>query len=386
MKIQKIRGFYLSMPVVRDIGDGSQDALLIRIDTDSHSGWGQAEAAPLPCLAALWCPPSHSACKPVGPLLLGEIVETPEDIARIRNKLREQTFDLLQARHCAAAIDIALWDLLGRQKEEPVWRLLGQKANRPKIAYASQLFGDTPEETRRFAVEVRREGYRAAKFGWNGFGQGSLGVDRDHLIAAREGLGGDAFLLVDAGTVWEGDPEAALARAPMLKEVKATWLEEPFGANSFRDYEWLTQRMPDTPLAGGEGCYEFRMAENLIYYGGVQFVQIDAGRCGISDAFEVAGLARERKIKYVNHTFTSSLSLSASLQPYADHEGDVFCEYPVRPSKLAQDLTTENIIPNAAGEIFAPDGPGLGLSVWDETVNRYLQDVEIRVNGELVKC
>ncbi|HMN30286.1 MAG TPA: hypothetical protein PKE45_19185, partial [Caldilineaceae bacterium] len=65
MKIETVDLFYLSMPEVLDIGDGSQDALLVRVQAGGYTGWGECEAAPLPSIAGWICPMSHSACKPV---------------------------------------------------------------------------------------------------------------------------------------------------------------------------------------------------------------------------------------------------------------------------------------------------------------------------------
>ncbi len=65
MKIESVDFFYLAMPEVLDIGDGSQDALLVRVRAGGYTGWGECEAAPLVSIASLVCPMSHSACKPV---------------------------------------------------------------------------------------------------------------------------------------------------------------------------------------------------------------------------------------------------------------------------------------------------------------------------------
>ncbi len=65
MKIEAVDFFYLSMPTVRDIGDGSQDALLVRMHAGGFTGWGECEAAPLVSIASWVCPMSHSACKPL---------------------------------------------------------------------------------------------------------------------------------------------------------------------------------------------------------------------------------------------------------------------------------------------------------------------------------
>ena len=87
---------------------------------------------------------------------------------------------------------------------------------------------------------------------------------------------------------------------------------------------------------------------------------------------------------YVNHTFTSNLALSASLQPYAGLVDHRICEYPTALQPLARDLTLNHITPNANGEIALPDAPGLGVEINPEALARYRVDVEIRVKGETV--
>src|ERR1043165_4870608 len=147
MKIDSVDFFYLSMPEVLDVGDGSQDALLVRVQADGYVGWGECEAAPLVSIASWNCPMSHSACKPLSASVLGQNLDSIDDIHRINRLVRENSLDLLQADHTLSGIDIALWDLLGKKLGKPVYKLLGYKKGFPKIAYASQLFGDDPQTT-----------------------------------------------------------------------------------------------------------------------------------------------------------------------------------------------------------------------------------------------
>ncbi|HEU4377374.1 MAG TPA: mandelate racemase/muconate lactonizing enzyme family protein, partial [Hyphomicrobiaceae bacterium] len=120
MKIEAVDVFYLAMPRIEDIGDGSQDACVVRVAAGGHVGWGECEAAPLPSIAALVAPMSHSACHPVAASVLGEAIEGPECIRRINTRVRARSLDLLQAAHTLSGIDMALWDLLGRVRGEPV--------------------------------------------------------------------------------------------------------------------------------------------------------------------------------------------------------------------------------------------------------------------------
>jgi L-alanine-DL-glutamate epimerase-like enolase superfamily enzyme len=385
MRIDAIDCFYLSMPQVHDIGDGSQDALLVRVSAGGHVGYGECEAAPLPSIASLVCPMSHSACKPVAASVLGARLEAPEDIRRIGDAVRANSLDLLQADHMLSGIDIALWDLLGRRLSEPVWKLLGWKAAFPRTPYASVLFGGTPEATLAKARDARRRGFRAAKFGWGPFGRGGVDDDEAQLVAAREGLGEDALLLVDAGTVWNDDLAAARKRLPGLLRARAAWLEEPFVSGALGEYAALARDSGAVGLAGGEGCHNYFMARHMIDSAGLAYVQIDTGRIGgISVARQVADYAMARGVTYVNHTFTSHLALSASLQPYAGIAGDELCEYPAEPQPLALAMTRNHLRPGADGRVRLPEAPGLGMQIDPAALAPYLVEAEIRVGGRAI--
>jgi L-alanine-DL-glutamate epimerase-like enolase superfamily enzyme len=383
VKVESVDMFYLAMPEVHDIGDGSQDMALVRVRAGDHTGWGECEASPLPSIAGLVCPMSHSACHPVLDSVLGAPINDPEDIGRIVRGVRANSLDLLQADHILSGIEIALWDLLGKALDQPVYELLGYDRHHPKTPYASSLFGDTPEETLRKARAVRSAGYRAAKFGWGPFGRSTVAADADQVQAAREGLGPEGVLLVDAGTVWGEDVEAAALRLPMLEEAGVVWLEEPFHSGALRAYRALADRCDRLRLAAGEGAHNPLLAEHLIDYGGIGFVQIDTGRVGgIADARRIAAYGQARGVRFVNHTFTSHLALSASLQPFAGSEGDWICEYPVEAKPLARDLTRNHLGLDESGRVAAPEAPGLGMTLDLDAVRAYLVDVDITVNGK----
>jgi L-alanine-DL-glutamate epimerase-like enolase superfamily enzyme len=385
MKIDSIDFFYLSMPEVLDIGDGSQDALLVRVTANGHTGWGECEAAPLPSIASLICPMSHSACKPVAASVLGQMLDSPQDIVRINHLVRQNSLDLLQADHTLSGIDTALWDLLGKCCDQPVYRLLGYERACPKTPYASVLFGDTPQKTLEKARGIRAQGFRAAKFGWGPFGQRSVQDDADLVVAAREGLGQEAILCVDAGTVWGEDVDAARARLKVLQDCRVTWLEEPFHTGALSAYRTLAAESGPVRLAGGEGSHTEYMAQAMIDYGGLGFIQIDVGRVGgITAAKRVADYAAAQGVTFVNHTFTSHLALSASLQPYAGLRDHVLCEYPVELKPLAYEMTVEHPSPDADGTLQLPERPGLGLTPDTDALQKYLVDVQITVQGKIL--
>jgi len=385
MPIEAVDFFYLSMPVVEDIGDGSQDALLVRVVADGVTGWGECEASPLTSIAAYVAPMSHGACKPVQAVVLGKKVASPADITELAAAVELECMDLLQAAHTWSGIEMALWDVLGRKRNAPVFELLGYKKAFPKLPYASQLFGDTPAETLAGCRSARDKGYRAVKCGWGPFGRGSLDDDRDHLQAAREGIGADGTLLIDAGQIFREDVDAAAARIKMLEEVGATWLEEPFHGGAYDAYGKLAARSGKIKLAGGEASHNVHMARQLIDYGKVSYIQIDCGRIGgIGPAKEVADYASARGVTYVNHTFTSHLALCASIQPFAGLQKDVICEYPFAPKSVAWDMCETHLTPDANGEVNVPAAPGLGITMSTEGMRRYLVDAEISVKGKVL--
>jgi L-alanine-DL-glutamate epimerase-like enolase superfamily enzyme len=385
MRIEAVDFFYLSMPEVLDIGDGSQDACLVRVRAGGYTGWGECEAPPLVCISGLVCPKSHSAAWPVRDSVLGQPLDDPADIARIATQVGERSLDMLQADHILSGIDVALWDLLGQRLSEPLYRLLGYPRAYPKLPYASVLFGDSAAETLTKAQGIRSAGFRAAKFGWGPFGKGTVEEDEAQLHAAREGLGKEGILLVDAGTVWREDIAAARQRVAALQEVRATWFEEPFVSGALDAYREVAALAAPVKLAGGEGCHTFYMAQHMMDYGGIGYVQIDAGRIGgISVAKRVADYAVRKGVTYVNHTFTSNLALSASLQPFAGIEAAQISEYPTELASLAAELTLERITPDGDGFIHAPAAPGLGMTPNPATIRKYLVEAEIRAKGKLL--
>ncbi len=385
MSIDSVDLFYLSMPEITDEVDGSQDALLVRARSGNWEGWGECEAAPLPCIAAFCCPPSHGVCKPAATSVLGAEINTPDDIRRINAEVRRLGLDVLQIDHILSGIDVALWDLLARSKQMPVYQLLGDAVAYPKLPYASVLLGDTPAETYAKARDIRAAGFRAAKFGWGPIGMGSVEDDVAQLRAAREGLGEDGIFLLDAGVIWGDDPAPVHERAKWFREYRLTWLEEPFVSEAPDVFGEIAAAYPDLSLAAGEGCNNIHMARDLVNRGGVKYLQIDAGRIGgISTAFEARKLAEAAGITYVNHTFTSNLALSASLQAFAGVERFQLAEYPTEMKPLARDLTVEKIVPGDDGLIRVPESPGLGITPNLDTMRKYLVPVTIEVGGKIL--
>ena len=371
------------MPEILDEADGSQDALIVKVEGGGLIGWGECEASPLTSIANFICPKSHSAAKPIKESILGADLNNLDDVKKIIHSVKQNSLMIAQTPHTFSGIEVAILDLLAKKFQCPIYEMIGYKNSNPRIAYASVLFGSTPEQTLKIAMDMKEKNFKAVKFGWQNFGL-DLNKDQDHLVAAREGLGKDLMLMVDVGAIWGNNIQAALERIDILKKAKVTWLEEPFYSDAFYEYSQLT-KVSSLPLAGGESCHSVESAKNMIKFGKVKFIQIDAGIVGgILAGKEIAIFAENNDVQYVNHTFTSHLQLSASLQSYAGLHKSNLAEYPMQLKSLAWDLTKNHIILNKDGHINLPSDIGHGMTINEEALFKYKVDVEIKVNQKRI--
>jgi len=383
MKIENIELYYLSMPKILNEADGSQDALIVKVEGGGYTGWGECEASPLTSIANFICPMSHSAAKPVKESIINKELNNLSDVKKISHAVKQDSLMIAQTPHTFSGIEVAILDLLGKKENCPIYELIGYTNSTSKIAYASVLFGQSSSETFEIARDMSNKKFKAVKFGWQNFGV-NLNSDAEHLIAAREGLGTDILLMIDVGAIWGNDIEEALKREKILKEANITWLEEPFYTDAYYEYSKLTDKT-SLPLAGGESCHSVESAKNMIHYGKVKYIQIDAGIAGgILAGKEICEFAENRNVQYVNHTFTSHLQLSSSLQAYAGSTKSNLSEFPMQLKSLAWDITKNHISRDDNGCIIAPLDVGHGMTINEKALKEYKVDVEILINSKKV--
>jgi L-alanine-DL-glutamate epimerase-like enolase superfamily enzyme len=391
MKIEAIDLYYVALPEIQRAADGTQDSLVVRVRTDNGlEGWGECDASPLVSMAAYVMPMSHSNIINIQEALIGQSVDSPEEVIKLRQRAGEFGLDIQQLDHAVAGADIALWDVLGKHLGEPVWKLIGYDQAHRKLPYASVLFGGDPAETKAVAESIISRDFRAAKFGWGPIGKGSLDDDVALVRSAREGLGPDAKLMVDAGVIWGDDVDAAYERAVRFADFDVTWLEEPLRTEEVGAYKALSDRVKansiNIGIAGGEGADFFRAADDMMTNAGLDFVQIDVGRIGgITEAKRVADRANELGIQYVNHTFKSHFSVAASIHVFAGYEDCDLIEYPAGDSPLILGLTEPTgIFRDAEGFVNASEAPGLGVEANLEAISTYQRKVKIQVDDEIL--
>src|ERR1051325_7730510 len=171
-----------------------------------------------------------------------------------------------------SGVEIALWDIVGKATDRPAYQLLGGAFRKKFRAYASILFGDTTAQTESIARGLAGQGYRAVKFGWGPMGQ-SEASDIAHVRAARQGLGNDIELMVDAGLCW--DTATAIRRAKQFEPFNLAWLEEPLHPDNLAGYARLSASNPPMRIAAGEEVCDIKEMQQMMDVGGIDVVQVD---------------------------------------------------------------------------------------------------------------
>ena len=367
MKIDQVICQILRVESVQQKTASCQDVALVRVRTDDGlEGIGEADASPEVIKAIIDAPFSHNIACGLREILIGE---NPLETERLWQKMYRRTmyYGRSSVTICAmSAVDMALWDLKGKYFKQPIHRLLGGKQHDRIKAYASILFGRNGKQTKEIGQRWVNAGYAAVKFGWEPMGQSET-LDLELVRGAREGIGEDNTLLIDAGCVW--DARTALTRAYAFAEFDIDWLEEPLRPSDVEGYAWLRDRSP-VPIAAGEeecGRESFRP---LIDRHALDVYQVDISRNGFTDAAYIRARVEEIGARLCNHCYTSPITVAASLHWLATCRDAFIFEDCVDDSPMRHELTHEKLQAKD-GWISAPDGPGLGITLNDEFVKKY---------------
>src|SRR5258706_11238449 len=250
------------------------------------------------------------------PLYRGENPLEPE---RVSEKLHQNTFWLGRGgsiTHTISGIDIALWDLLGQATGQPVGRLLGGRYRERVRPYASVLM-EKPKALAERLCSIKAHGFRAFKIGWGPFGRRDDALDEAIVRAAREAIGPDSQLMVDAGgsdAFWSQGYKWALRASEMLADYDVAWFEEALSPDALQDYVRLREHSK-VPIAGGEVLTRRQSFQPWLEAGAFDIVQPDVTKVGgISEERRIAWMARENGVKFVPHGWNTAVGLAADLQ------------------------------------------------------------------------
>lgn len=271
-----------------------------------------------------------------------------------------------------AAIDIALWDLMGKALGLPVYQLLGGRV-RDKVVCYPHVGGRTPEELVERCLAARDEGWKFVRFSPN-IGEGGRFEPAEAIResirmfeAVRAALGESVEICFDIHT--RLDPADAIQLCRAVEPYRPFFMEDPIRSESPNSFRLLRQHI-NVPLAAGEqfcSKWEFRqlIEEDLIDY-----ARVDLCICGgISESKKIAGWAETHYIKLATHNPLGPVSSAACLNLNLAVSNVGVMEQPQRPGRVMTNVVPEQVT-WADGYLLPPAKPGLGITFDIEAARR----------------
>jgi D-galactarolactone cycloisomerase len=376
MKIREVRTYVLRHPLPEAEVFGSskgwhtvRQALLVEIVSDEGlSGFGEAYGPPGPSrtlVDELYAPRLVGRDALEHAVIWEDLYNTFRDYGRKGWPVA-----------AISSVDIALWDLKGKALGQPVARLLGGPFRTQVRAYATGLYRHRVEDhTRALAREAEAyaaEGFRAMKMKV-GFG---LEEDARNVRAVRAAIGPDRVLAMDANHAYDAGQAIRLGRK--VEECDLAWFEEPVVPEDVDGYCQVRAAVR-MPVAGGETEYARWGFRDLCVRRAVDILQPDICGCGgFTEAGRIAALASAHGITVFPHVWGSAVGLFASLQfaaalppnPPAMLPSELLFELDRTPNPL-RDHLAQNPVKRAGDVIEVPGGPGLGLEIDRQVLERY---------------
>jgi len=302
-----------------------------------------------------------AAMRLIEPILAEEGDVAP---ARISERLHQQHFWLGRGgsvTHVISGVDIALWDLFGKQLGVSVSRLIGGRYRDKVHPYASLSFGDGGRLEEKIEDALKR-GFQGIKVGWGSFGRRDLKNDEALTARCRRAAGDDTALMIDAGgsdKYYNVTYKRALQTAKMLGDYGVEWYEEALRPDDIEGYIKLREHSP-VKISSCEVLTRRQTFHPWIERGAVDIVQPDSTKVGgLTEALRIAWHAYDHGIDYVGHGWNTAFGLAADLQIAAALPSAQWVEY-ISPSPLLDNITTTSF-KIVDGFLAIPDTPGLGI-------------------------
>lgn len=313
-----------------------------------------------------------SALEVMKDLYLGENALEPE---RVSEKLHQHTFWMGRGgslTHTISGIDIALWDILGKATGQPLGRLLGGRYRERVKPYASLLMRE-PQELAEVLGAAKAQGFRAFKIGWGPFGRVNAAMDEAIVRSAREAVGPESLLMVDAGgsdAFWNNGYKWALRTAEMLAGYDVAWFEEPLVPDAIEDFIHL-RRQSTVPISGGEVLTRRQSFYPWLTRGAFDIVQPDVTKVGgISEERRIGWMAQENGVRFIPHGWNTLIGLATDLHLSSAFSDTDLVEY-LTGSPYVDEIGTEKWVLDEDGMLPIPNRPGLGIELDPDALTKY---------------
>jgi L-alanine-DL-glutamate epimerase-like enolase superfamily enzyme len=306
------------------------------------------------------------------PMLIGETVFEAE---RVGETLRERSFWHGRGgavEHTISGLDLALWDLMGKALGQPVSRLLGGNYRDRIKPYASILFDDPPVLKERLERQLA-QGFRAIKMGWRPFGRVSRRLDELLIKTARETVGDEVELMVDAGgsePFWPQGVTWARETARMLGDYHVVWLEEALRPDDLEGFKELRRDSP-VLIATGEVFTRRQTFQPYITRRALDVIQPDLTKCGgLSEGRRMGWMAHDHGVLTVPHGWNTAVGVAADLALTAALPVAKWVEFQTGVAYI-DELIDPPFRLDADGMLAVPTGPGLGITLDPEALAKY---------------
>jgi len=361
MKITEVRTYSPVYPVKDPFSNAMRTTRerafgIVEVITDSGmTGWGEGATVP--------------ARRVLDAQVIGR---NPFDYELIWEALHKASTDTA----AISAVDIALWDLMGKALKQPIHQLLGGAFRTRVQAYATGLFRrERPDPTAALVEEARGyvdEGFKAMKM------KVGFGPDYDirNVAAVRRAIGDEILFAVDANCGY--DRGTAIAVGQEIAKQNLLWFEEPIAADDVEGYIEI-RRALNMRISGAEqlrGRWAFR---RMIQERALDIIQPDVCVCGGFTEFrKISAMASANHVRVIPHMFGTAIRLAASLHllatqpdwPRAHEPFPALLEYDMSENALRTELAREPIR-HSGGIVSVPQGPGLGIEIDREVLQKY---------------
>jgi|GEM_PF-622874 L-alanine-DL-glutamate epimerase-like enolase superfamily enzyme len=256
-----------------------------------------------------------------------------------------------------ATISFALWDIAGKALNTPVWKLLGAHTSEAVPTYASGwMWRDyTLDELAETAVQLKERGFTAMKFRCGAESSAEAEAERARVV--RDAVGPDVKIMVDINEGWDIPRTMEVAR--YFEAYDVYWLEDPIQHNDFAGYNQLVNAL-DIPITTGEYHYGHRPIYDLVTAGAADIVMIDAHHVGGFDPWMKAAAVCEM----ANRPVATHLSPELAVHLGAATSNLLTVEY----MTWSFGLFNESMDLDENGDLKLPQGPGLGVTLNEDTV------------------
>ncbi len=352
--------------------DGSYDNCLVLVHTDGGiTGIAEVDSVPAVIKAIVNAPRSHTHAMGLKEVVVGQ---DPLQVEALWDRMYDWTSYYGRRGvviHAISAVDIALWDIRGKALGKPVAALLGPRQRDRLLAYGTVYpLGESADDVRRNIDRGLKLGLKAIKIVADPHWREDVRRAEMLIRTAREHVGADIRLMVDAATAWE-KAEDGLPLMPIFRDNNFLWVEAPLPIDDLEGHARFQGF--GVPIGGGDlgltTHYEYAQAFDV---GKIDIAQPDVTMAGgITELMRIAAAARKRGKRVVTHGYKSNITIAANLAFLSQHWDDEPAEYSTSQSPIRWNLTRERFDIGPDGRIAVPEAPGLGVSLDLSVVEKF---------------